>query len=91
MRFVLYLVEKSYPNSISLLEINLRDLRMKFKYWDIMEIHETLKHAYVLPAEYSQNFWYRCIAAYIVINNIGVEKILDMKENDWSDENKNLK
>jgi hypothetical protein len=89
IRAVLSRKELSY--SIGLLEINLRDLRVKLQYWDIMEIHEALKHAYVLPAEYSQNFWYRCIAAYIVINNIGVEKILDMKENDWSDENKNLK
>ena len=76
--------ELSYP--INLLEINLRDLRTKLQYWAIMEIHEILKHAYVLPAEYSQNFWYRCIAAYIVTNHIGVEKILDINKNDWSDE-----
>jgi len=76
--------ELSYP--ISLLEINLRDLRIKLQYWAIMEIHEILKHSYVLPAEYSQNFWYRYIAAYIVINHIGVEKVLDINKNDWSDE-----
>ena len=76
--------ELSYP--ISLLEINLRDLRTKLQYWAIMEIHEILKHAYVLPAEYSQNFWYRSIASYIVINHIGVEKVLDINKNDWSDE-----
>ena len=76
--------ELFYP--ISFLEINLRDLRTKLQYWAIMEIHEILKHAYVLPAEYSQNFWYRCIAAYIVINHIGLDKILDINKNDWSDE-----
>jgi len=76
--------ELFYP--ISFLEINLRDLRTKLQYWAIMEIHEILKHTYVLPAEYSQNFWYRCIAAYIVINHIGLDKILDINKNDWSDE-----
>ena len=76
--------ELFYP--ISFLEINLRDLRTKLQYWAIMEIHEILKHAYVLPTEYSQNFWYRYIAAYIVINHIGVEKLLDINKNDWSDE-----
>jgi hypothetical protein len=76
--------ELSYP--INLLEVNLRGLRTKVQYWALMEIHEILKHARVLPANYSQNLWYRYVAAYIIINHIGVEKVLDINKNDWSDE-----
>jgi len=75
--------ELSYP--INLLEINLRDLRKKLQYWAIMEIHEILKHAYVLPAEYSYNLWYRYVAVYIIINHIGIEKLVDLNKDGWSD------
>jgi len=75
--------ELLYP--INLLEIKLRRLEKEIHYWTIRVIHDTLKYAGVLPAEYSHNFWYRCIAAYIIINHIGIEKLVDLNKDGWSD------
>jgi hypothetical protein len=76
--------ELLYP--INLLEIKLRRLEKEIHYWTIRVIHDTLKYAGVLPAEYSHNFWYRCIAAYILINYEDTKEVLDLNKKGWSNE-----
>jgi hypothetical protein len=75
--------ELTYP--LNLLEINLRKLETKVQYWTIREIHEILNYEGVLPAEYNYNLWYRYIAAYILIHQIGINKLVDLNRNGWSD------
>jgi hypothetical protein len=76
--------ELLYP--IKLLEIKLRRLEKEVHYWTVRAIHDTMKCAGVLPAEYSYNFWYRCIAAYILINYDDTKEILDLNKSGWSNE-----
>jgi len=76
--------ELSYP--INLLEIKLRRLEKEVHYWTVRAIHDTLKYAGVLPTEYSHNFWYRCIAAYILTNYEETKEVLDLNKKGWSNE-----
>ncbi len=76
--------ELSYP--IKLLEIKLRRLEKEVHYWTVRAIHDTLKYTGVLPAEYSHNFWYKCIAAYIIINYEDTKEVLDINKKGWSNE-----
>jgi hypothetical protein len=48
-------------------------------------MHENLKYSGVLPVEYSQNFWYKCLAAYIIIDHLDVKALIDLNKNGWSD------
>jgi len=75
--------ELTYP--LNLLEINLRKLETQIQYWNIREIHETLKYEGILPAEYNYNLWYKYIAAYILIKYVNVNNLVDLNKNGWSD------
>jgi hypothetical protein len=75
--------ELTYP--IKLLEVSLRNLEIEIQYWTIREMHENMKYSGVLPIEYNQNFWHKCLAAYIIIKHVDVEKLIDLYKNGWSD------
>jgi len=75
--------ELTYP--INLLEVSLRNLEIKIQYWTVREMHENMKYSGVLPIEYSQNFWYKCLAAYIIINHVDLKDLIDLNKNGWSD------
>jgi len=75
--------ELTYP--IKLLEVSLRNLEIEIQYWTVREMHENMKYLGVLPIEYSQNFWYRSIAAYVIINHVDVKELIDLNKNGWSE------
>jgi len=75
--------ELSYP--LNLLGINLRRLETEIQYWNIKEIHETLKYEGVLPAKYNYNLWYRYIAAYILSRHLNIKDLIELNKNGWSD------
>jgi hypothetical protein len=75
--------ELSYP--VNLLEISLRKLEIKIHYPNIISMHEFLKYAGILPAEYNYNLWYRCIAAYIIASYVDVDKLIELNKYGWTE------
>jgi len=79
------LSRKELTYSVKLLEVSLRNLEIEIQYWTVREMHENMKYSGVLPIEYSQNFWYRCITAYVIINHVDVKELIDLSKNGWSE------
>jgi len=81
-QFNTVLSRKELSYSVNLLEIGLRKMGIKIQYLTIMQMHEFLKYACILPAEYDYNLWYRCIAAYIIASYVDVDKLIELNKMD---------
>ena len=75
--------ELSYP--LDLLEIHLRNMRIKIHYPYIISMHKFLKYTGILPDEYDYNIWYRCIAAYIIATYVDIEKLVELNKCGWTE------
>jgi len=75
--------ELSYP--LDLLEIHLRNMKIKIHYPYIISMHKFLKRTGILTDEYDYNIWYRCIAAYIIAVYVDVGKLMELNKNGWTE------